>query len=167
MPNNSYFVWGGLIGIVIVLLVAVLISVRTMVQQIESYILGYRPLIPQRGKAGRRGSGTRPGASDDEDDVDDAGDGDGSPLTEVFQRYSRLTDRMADLIFRLTAQKNHASPDQEHSGQRHPGPQHPGRAHPPKEAPAAHALPAADASAPAPDQAIPGKRATATDTTAT
>lgn len=110
MLDDSFLLLIGLLSAVIVLLVAVLLSVRTLVQQIDHAILGYRPLLTERGRSGRRRGGTRTGAPGEQDgdgeDDDPSDDELASPLTEVFRRYSRLTDRMADLIFRLTAQRS-------------------------------------------------------------
>lgn len=86
-----------MLGISLILQLASMIATQRRIERLEGHTLSYRPWMAA---TARRGD---PRA--DRDAFDDEQD-EHSPLNDVFQRYSLLTDRMADLVFQLTAQRS-------------------------------------------------------------
>ncbi len=85
------------IGLVLLAHAFVLLAVRALMVQLGEQVVRYRP-----GGFRRAGEVDEPADAELED----------SPLREVFQRYGALTDRMAELVFRLTDLRGtgHAEP---------------------------------------------------------
>lgn len=86
-----------MLGISLILQLASMIATQRRIERLEGHTLSYRPWMAA---TTRRGD---PRA--DRDALDHEQD-EHSPLNDVFQRYSLLTDRMADLVFQLTAQRS-------------------------------------------------------------
>lgn len=74
-------------GLALLVNAFVLLAVRALMIRLGEQIVRYRPGGFQRA---------------DEVDETAAAEAEDSPLREVFQRYGALTDRMAELVFRLT-----------------------------------------------------------------
>jgi hypothetical protein len=92
MPSESLLVLAAL-ALSVVLNAASIMVLRSTTAQLVSSVIAYRP---GRGGAKKAMSGQ------------DADDQAYSPLKDVFQQYSVLTARMADLVFRLTELRSHS-----------------------------------------------------------
>ncbi|WP_428267369.1 hypothetical protein [Haliangium sp.] len=93
MTDSPQFLYV-LVVSVLVMETIVLLTLRVVLHRVERQIVAHNP---------RRRGDTAEGNDYFGDDATL-----GSPLADVFRRYSLLTDRMADLVFELTAQRNQA-----------------------------------------------------------
>lgn len=82
------------LGLLLLVQIIALLTLRGLLHRLQVLVVAYRT-----------GGKPKKPNGDDDDGQDDGG---GNPLGDVFRRYSLLTDRMADLIFELTVQRNNA-----------------------------------------------------------